>query len=61
MFWSEFLMADGFTAPLPMCAYCQKPVKLETAWIDDTGEAIHAECYLLKLRREQAAAPPFEG
>jgi hypothetical protein len=43
-----------------MCPQCQKPVELETAWVDDDGKPIHAECYLLKLRREQAAAPPLE-
>jgi hypothetical protein len=56
-------MADGYSSQLlpTMCIYCHKAVQLETAWVDDTGKTVHAECYLLKLRREQATAPPFEG
>jgi hypothetical protein len=54
-------MAERYTTHLPMCVYCHKAVELETAWIDEMGKAIHAKCYLLKLREEQAASPPFEG
>jgi hypothetical protein len=53
-------MSDKGTLHLPNCPECQKPVELETAWVDETGKAIHADCYLSKLRREQASAPPLE-
>jgi hypothetical protein len=53
-------MPGDYTAQLPMCVYCQKAVEPESAWIDETGKTVHAKCYLLALRREQAAAPPFE-
>ena len=37
------------------CSICQKPVTLETAKTDEVGQAVHEECYLLKLgiRRDQ--------
>src|SRR5580658_4950685 len=34
------------TAQRPMCSECQKEVKVESRWVDDSGKAIHAECYL---------------
>jgi hypothetical protein len=53
-------MSDKGTLHLPNCPECQEPVELETAWVDETGLAVHADCYLSKLRREQASAPPLE-
>jgi hypothetical protein len=37
---------------LPLCPVCNKPVPLETAMTDGDGCAIHEECYLLALTRE---------
>ena len=54
-------MPAEYSTSLPPCVRCQKAIELENAWIDDHGKAIHAKCYLLKLREEQAAAPPFES
>jgi len=53
-------MSDKAAVQLPNCPECQKPVELETAWVDEAGKAVHADCYLAKLRREQAGAPPLE-
>jgi hypothetical protein len=35
---------------LPTCPLCEKPVFLETAKTDENGNAIHEDCYLLKVR-----------
>ena len=31
------------------CSVCDKPVALELAKTDELGQAVHEECYLLKL------------
>ena len=31
------------------CSTCHKPVVLELAKTDEVGQAVHEECYLLKL------------
>jgi hypothetical protein len=54
-------MAEEFTAQLPPCVHCHQAIDMENAWIDDRGKAIHAKCYLLKLKQEQATAPPYEN
>jgi hypothetical protein len=43
---------------VPLCSICNKPVEVEAATIDEHGEAIHEECWLLKMRLEQAQKPP---
>jgi hypothetical protein len=43
---------------VPLCSICNKPVEVEAATIDEHGEAIHEECWLLKMRLEQAKKPP---
>ena len=53
-------MSDRAELQLPNCPECQKPVELETAWVDEAGKAVHADCYLGNLRRERASAPPWE-
>jgi len=39
------------------CSICHKPVALEIAKTDEPGQAVHEECYLLKLgiRRDQGS------
>jgi hypothetical protein len=37
----------------PICKVCYRPVDLETSNTDEDGEAIHEQCYLLKLHRTQ--------
>jgi len=36
--------------PLPACCICNSPVLLETRKTDEDGQAVHEECYVLKLR-----------
>ena len=43
---------------LVRCALCQMPVPLESVKTDENGKAVHEECYLLRLRLEQATTPP---
>lgn len=31
------------------CSICNQPVALETAKTDDSGQAVHEECYLFKV------------
>lgn len=38
------------------CSICHKPVALEIAKTDDTGRAVHEECYVLKLGIESSRA-----
>jgi Flp pilus assembly pilin Flp len=38
----------------PPCRICSKPVLLENSKTDETGLAIHEECYLLKLSLQRA-------
>jgi len=33
------------------CSICGKPIALEAAKTDEVGQAIHEECYLLKVCR----------
>jgi hypothetical protein len=34
---------------LPMCCICNNPVLLETSKTDEYGQALHEECYVLKI------------
>jgi len=47
-----------FKPRLPTCGICNKPVEIETATTDEHGKAVHEECWLLKMRLEQAKKPP---
>ena len=39
------------------CCLCDKPVPLEASKTDESGKAVHEECYLLKIRlRETSTA-----
>jgi len=40
------------SSPL-LCRICGKPVPVEAANTDDDGNAIHENCYVLKLKMEQ--------
>ena len=39
---------------LPRCSLCDKPVPLEASKTDESGKAVHEECYVLKIRLRQA-------
>jgi hypothetical protein len=36
----------------PLCSFCNLPVDLETSKTDEYGQAIHDECYVLKVRQK---------
>jgi len=40
----------------PICGLCDEIVKLETNKTDETGRAVHEECYVLKLRLHRATS-----
>jgi hypothetical protein len=43
----------------PTCSVCNEPVEIEAATVDEHGNAIHEECWLRKMRRqEQSQQPP---
>lgn len=46
--------SKGKSAPL-LCPMCGKPVAVETSKTDESGRAIHGDCYLLKVKLEQAS------
>lgn len=39
---------------LPLCSICNTAVPLESANTDENGEAIHGECYTLKVQLRRA-------
>jgi hypothetical protein len=39
------------------CSECQKPLEIENARIDEKGNPIHPESYLLRLRLSRDAHP----
>jgi hypothetical protein len=40
---------------LPLCSICGKPVVLETGKTDSNAEAVHEECYLLKVQAKESS------
>ena len=40
------------------CSLCHNLVPLESSRTDEDGHAVHEECYVLRLRLEQAITPP---
>jgi hypothetical protein len=53
---SVFEPAPAFLQPSKYCCpICERAVSLETANTDETGRAIHQECYLLKLKLKRAS------
>lgn len=42
------------------CSLCDMPVPIESSKTDENGKAVHEECYLLRLRLEQATTPPTD-
>jgi hypothetical protein len=37
-------------ARLPICSLCNEPVEIETAKTDENGDAVHGDCYVVKIR-----------
>jgi hypothetical protein len=46
---------------VPACAVCHKPVSLEIAKIDEDGQTVHENCYVLRIQREQAVRSQKAG
>jgi hypothetical protein len=42
------------SSPL-LCRICGKPIAVETSKTDGDGQAIHEDCYVLKVKLEQAS------
>jgi len=40
--------------PETECSICKKPVALETANTDEDGNAVHEQCYVLKMVKRSA-------
>lgn len=39
-----------------LCKLCQKPVSLEKARINETGEPVHEQCYVQAIRAKRPEA-----
>jgi hypothetical protein len=50
--WLYHPISSG-TQRLPRCCICNDPVLLETSKTDEFGQALHEECYVLKLCRKE--------
>jgi hypothetical protein len=40
------------------CWICNKPVDLKTSKVDDKGQAVHAECYVMSVAKAPAQPAP---
>jgi hypothetical protein len=49
---------DERTPTWPMCGICNEPVRLETSKTDETGRAVHEECYILKVKLHRPTTLP---
>jgi len=49
IFWSPSFVPDTSTGLL--CSICNKVVDLEDAKTDESGAAVHGECYVLRLQQ----------
>lgn len=38
-----------------VCPICNKPVRLETCNTDEHGNAVHEDCYILKIKLFEAS------
>jgi hypothetical protein len=47
-----------FSRKPPLCSICNKPLDPKTAVTDQDGKPVHEDCYVLKLRLEDARKPP---
>jgi hypothetical protein len=56
---SDSVSNDDRTHPL-RCSECQQPLGPEIARTDEDGNAIHAECYVLRLKMKRGATPSDE-
>jgi hypothetical protein len=47
-----------FKPRFPTCRICNKSVQPDIAVTDQDGEPVHEDCYVLKVRQEDAKKPP---
>ena len=40
-----------------MCFICGKPIPLELAKTNDYGQAVHEQCYVLRIKLEKVTTP----
>jgi hypothetical protein len=43
-----------------MCVICNEPVDLRTAKTNNEGQAVHEECYLMKMKNNPPTENPEE-
>lgn len=48
-----------FKRPL-LCRICGRPVAVETSKTDEDGRAIHEDCYVVKVKLDQASEDGYE-
>jgi hypothetical protein len=41
----------------PVCSICNEPVELETTKVNEIGEPVHEECYVLQARLNRITTP----
>ena len=44
----------AFKTTFPICSVCNEPVELNTAKVNEVGNPIHEECYVVKVRLREA-------
>ncbi len=49
-------MTQPLPSPIPLCSVCGKPVALETSKTDDSGKAVHEECYTAQIAQGKRRA-----
>ena len=47
-----------FMSKPQICSICNKPVQPDIAVTDQDGKPVHEECYVRKVRQEDAKKPP---
>jgi hypothetical protein len=47
-----------FSRKSPLCSICNKSLDPKIAVTDQDGKPVHEDCYVLKLRLEDARKPP---
>ena len=51
----------AFKTTLPICSVCNEPVELNTAKVNEVGNPIHEECYVLKVSLRKDKTPPLNA
>jgi hypothetical protein len=44
----------AFKTTFPICSVCNEPVELNTAKVNEVGNPIHEECYVVKISLKKA-------